>query len=49
MQDIASQKEINEYIELAKVYSTPQSKKFVNGVLDTIRKDLQQSGVLIKN
>ncbi len=40
---------INEYIELAKIYSTPQSKKFVNGVLDAIRKDLQKEGVLPKN
>lgn len=31
---------INEYIELAKNYSTPQSKKFVNGVLDAILKEL---------
>jgi len=35
---------INEYIELAKTYSTPQSKKFVNGVLDAILKDLNKEG-----
>jgi len=40
---------INEYIELAKTYSTPQSKKFVNGVLDAILKDLNKEGKLIKN
>lgn len=27
---------INEYVELAKNYSTPKSKEFVNGVLDTV-------------
>lgn len=31
---------INEYIEIAKLYSTPQSGQFVNGVLDNILKDL---------
>ncbi|GAA4308651.1 transcription antitermination factor NusB [Compostibacter hankyongensis] len=30
---------INEYIDLAKVYSTPQSGHFVNGILDNILKD----------
>jgi N utilization substance protein B len=39
---------INEYIELAKSYSTPQSKKFINGVLDTIQKELKKEGILIK-
>jgi N utilization substance protein B len=40
---------INEYIELAKSYSTPQSKKFINGVLDAVQKDLRKEGILIKN
>ncbi len=40
---------INEYVELAKIYSTSQSKKFINGVLDTIRKELKKEGVLLKN
>jgi transcription antitermination protein NusB len=31
---------INEYIDLAKDYSTPQSGHFVNGILDSIHKDL---------
>jgi N utilization substance protein B len=33
---------INEYIEVAKMYSTPQSGQFVNGVLDNILKDLEK-------
>ena len=33
---------INEYIEIAKMYSTPQSGQFVNGVLDNILKDLER-------
>jgi transcription antitermination protein NusB len=39
---------INEYIELAKEYSTPQSGQFVNGILDNIHKDLVQSNKLLK-
>lgn len=31
---------INEYIDLAKEYSTPQSGQFVNGLLDNIHKEL---------
>jgi N utilization substance protein B len=31
---------INEHIDLAKEYSTPQSGQFVNGILDNIHKDL---------
>ena len=31
---------INEYIDIAKEYSTPQSGNFINGILDGIHKDL---------
>lgn len=33
---------INEALEIAKKYSTTESAQFVNGVLDSIRKDLAQ-------
>ncbi|UYQ94235.1 transcription antitermination factor NusB [Chitinophaga horti] len=39
---------INEYIDLAKAYSTPQSGQFVNGILDNILKDLEQAGRIQK-
>jgi N utilization substance protein B len=39
---------INEYIDIAKEYSTPQSGQFVNGILDNIHKDLVQSNKLHK-
>jgi N utilization substance protein B len=39
---------INEYIDLAKDYSTAQSGQFVNGILDSIHKDLVTSGQLRK-
>ena len=39
---------INEYIDLAKEYSTPQSGQFVNGILDNIHKELVQQGKMLK-
>ena len=33
---------LNEYIELAKYFSTPKSKTFVNGVLDKLIRDLNE-------
>ena len=39
---------INEYIDLAKDYSTPQSGQFVNGILDNIHKELVQDGKMQK-
>jgi N utilization substance protein B len=39
---------INEYIDLAKEYSTPQSGQFVNGILDNIHKDLLNQNKLHK-
>jgi len=40
---------INEYIELAKHYSTPKSRQFINGILDVISKDLKTSGKIKKS
>lgn len=39
---------INEYIDLAKEYSTPQSGHFVNGILDSIHKDFISQNKLHK-
>ena len=39
---------INEYIDLAKEYSTPQSGHFVNGILDNIHKDLVRDNTMNK-
>ena len=39
---------INEYLELAKTYSTPKSSKFINGILDSLYNDFQQTGKIIK-
>ena len=39
---------INEVVELSKYYSTPNSKLFVNGVLDKIVQHLNEEGKIIK-
>lgn len=40
---------LNEYIDNAKCYSTPKSGNFVNGVLDSIIKELKSENLLLKN
>lgn len=39
---------INEYVEMAKAYSTPRSASFINGILDTITRALIENGKLLK-
>lgn len=39
---------INEYVSLAKDYSTDKSKRFVNGILDRLMKDLHEKGMINK-
>lgn len=39
---------INEYLEIAKEYSTPKSSIFINGILDNLIKDYQTNNKLIK-
>ncbi len=39
---------MNEYIELSKMYSTPKSSQFINGVLDQISIDLKANGQIKK-
>ena len=39
----------NEFIELAKFYSTPRSSTFVNGILDKITAGLKESGAIVKH
>ncbi|SFE50960.1 transcription antitermination factor NusB [Thermoflexibacter ruber] len=40
---------INEYIELSKIYSTPQSNIFINGVLDSISQEYLKEGKIKKS
>jgi transcription antitermination protein NusB len=40
---------INEYIEISKIYSTPKSKQFINGVLDKLSQELTASGSIRKS
>ncbi len=39
---------LNEYIELAKYFSTPKSKIFVNGVLDRLIREFKEEGKIKK-
>lgn len=39
---------INEYVEIAKLYSTPKSAVFINGVLDRVIKHLREERVIVK-
>ena len=39
---------INEYLEIAKEFSTPKSNSFINGILDKILDDLKAAGKIRK-
>ena len=39
---------LNEYIEIAKTFSTPSSSAFVNGVLHSAIRELKNTGVIVK-
>ncbi|TAF65876.1 MAG: transcription antitermination factor NusB [Cytophagales bacterium] len=40
---------INEYLDLAKGYSSPKSNKFINGVLDAMAQELTEKGEIKKS
>jgi N utilization substance protein B len=40
---------INEFLEIAKEYSTPKSSIFINGILDNLVKSYQSTGRLNKS
>lgn len=40
---------INEFVEIAKLYSTPRSSGYINGMLDAIARHLIQTGRLMKS
>lgn len=40
---------INEYIDISKDYSTPNSKAFINGVIDKLVGELRQQGKITKS
>lgn len=40
---------LNEYIELAKSFSTPKSKIFINGILDKLIVEFKANGKLVKS
>ena len=48
LKNIKNEKAINEYIEIAKEFSSPSSGKFINGVIDKLIKDLTEKGLIVK-
>jgi len=40
---------LNEYIEIAKAYSTPKSGSFVNGILDAIVNEIKKDNLIFKH
>lgn len=40
---------LNEYIEIAKYYSTPKSGSFVNGILNNVIKDFKSRRIIVKD
>ncbi|HEV7230236.1 MAG TPA: transcription antitermination factor NusB [Bacteroidia bacterium] len=47
-QSIPVKVSLNEYIEISKLYSTPKSKVFINGVLDKLVVDLKEKELVKK-
>ncbi len=45
--DIPLNVTISEYLEIARTYSTPRSGSYINGILDSIIKQLRSEGKLI--
>lgn len=39
---------LNEYVEISKYYSTPKSRSFVNGLLDSLIRSLIEEGEIVK-
>ena len=40
---------INEFVEIAKYYSTPKSGSYVNGIIDVVAKRLQRENKIFKS
>lgn len=47
-EDIPVKVTLNEYLELAKQYSTPDSSRFINGILDNLFNELKNKGLVSK-
>ncbi len=46
--DIPEKVTINEFLEIAKEYSTENSHNFINGIIDNIRMDMEHDGLIAK-
>lgn len=48
-ESIPTKVSFNEYIEIAKSYSTPKSGTFINGILDAIVQEMKKENLIFKN
>jgi N utilization substance protein B len=48
-QEIPVRVSINEYLEIAKQYSTPQSHQFINALIDGVVQKLENEGKIKKS
>jgi len=48
-EDIPPKVSINEVLEIAKLYSTANSSKFINGILDAFLTRMKEAGKIIKS
>lgn len=39
---------INEYLDISKLYSTPRSREFINGILDKLMNEMKSDGRIVK-
>ncbi len=46
--DIPVKVSLNEYLELAKEFSTPKSSQFINGIIDSIHHQLRDENKIVK-
>lgn len=46
--DVPVKVTLNEYLEIAKEFSTPKSNQFINGILDSIQLKLTDEGKILK-
>ena len=47
-QSIPTKVTLNEYLDIAKYYSTDKSNTFINGILDKIMENLKKEGKILK-
>ena len=47
--DIPEKVTINEFLDIAKKYSTDGSAHFINGIIDKLKMDYENEGIIVKS